>query len=70
MIRTREVYAVVHFKHGWLLDTCAGGAYGQREEDALTFATWGEAEQAMTAAGLGELGVDYEIVPLQQTAAT
>lgn len=64
MTREREVYAVCHYKHGWLTDSCAGGSYSAYEHDAKTWPTPNEAEQEMTAAELGRVGVDYEIVPI------
>jgi hypothetical protein len=36
------------------------------ERDAVTYDTWGEVQDAMTAAELGAVGRDYEIVPLEQ----
>lgn len=63
---TRERYAVYRFGSGYVVDTCAGGTYADSEDDALTWSTVGEAEDAAAAADLGELGRDYEIVPLQQ----
>jgi hypothetical protein len=65
-MKTREVCAVAHFKHGYLVDACAGGTYCAYESDAMTFATPQAAQEAMTAAELGKLGVDYEVVPLQE----
>lgn len=64
--RTREVYAVWHFQHGYVTDTCAGGDYSGEEVDALTWPTPGEAQEAMKAAEIGELGKDYEIVPITE----
>lgn len=69
-MKTSERYAVCHFKHGWLADTCAGGAYVPREEDACTFDTPADAQHAMTAAELGRLGIDYEIVPMVEATVT
>ncbi len=63
-MKPREVYAVCHFKHGWLVDTCGGGTYSFEEADAVTYNTPGEAQEAMTAGELGELGRDYEVVPI------
>ena len=59
---TREVYAVYRFGHGYVR---ADGTYSEGDENALTWSTVGEAEDAAAAADLGELGRDYEIVPLQ-----
>jgi hypothetical protein len=69
-MKRRERYAVCHFKHGWVIDLEAGGSYSYDELDAATFDTPGDAEKAMTAAELGKLGVDYEVVPLVEATAT
>lgn len=60
---TREVYAVYRFGHGYLR---ADGTYSEDDEDALTWDRFGDARDAAIAAGLGEIGRDFEIVPLQQ----
>lgn len=73
-MKSREVYAVYHFDHGWLVDTCAGGKFtgfdtfdeGQRE--AKTWPDPGSCsrELAETDLELGALGKSFEIVPIEQ----
>lgn len=58
------VYAVWHFKYGYLVDSCGGGTYHGEEVEAKTWPTAQEAEAEMTGAELGKVGIDYEIVPL------
>ena len=69
----KEVYACWFFYRGFCTDTCAGGSFTfdhetkqpkWDEEAACEYATPQEAEEAMMAAELGKVGVDYEVVPL------
>ncbi len=72
MTRTREVFAVYHFDRGWLIDTCAGGAFtgfdtlDEGQAQAKTWATPQDVSRELDACEL-ELGViwkHFEIVPI------
>lgn len=68
-LKPRQWYAVTIFDRGWVVDTCAGGTYSDKEEDAKWWRTPNDAQEELDASELVEgltIGKDYEIVPFQR----
>lgn len=69
MSKQREWYGVFYFDRGWVLDTCAGGAFGD-EKDCKLWASASEAAAELQETDMIDglrIGKDYEIVPLQRS---
>jgi hypothetical protein len=78
MTRTREVYGIYHHDRGWLKDSCGEGAwtgfdtFEEGQADAKTWTSHEELGLELDACELelGVIGRHFEIVPLEQPAAT